>query len=184
MVKVSACALLADSGRRLAPPALTDRRARLCGHSAAPPAACRPPLCRGHDCCTSLTACALVLLHACCFLVVQYNREGDLLFTCAKDNKPNVWWVENGERLGTFNGHQGSVYNCDVNFNSTRLLTGSSDRDCKLWDVVRARTRTCSARRSQVDECGRRRCGAPFASCSRILYPQCVRIHRVCIRCL
>lgn len=67
--------------------------------------------------------------------MVKYNREGDLLFTCAKDNKPNVWWVENGERLGTFNGHQGSVYNCDINFNSTRLLTGSSDRDCKLWDV-------------------------------------------------
>lgn len=22
--------------------------------------------------------------------MVKYNREGDLLFTCAKDNKPNV----------------------------------------------------------------------------------------------
>jgi translation initiation factor 3 subunit I len=39
------------------------------------------------------------------------------------------------ERIGTYNGHQGAVYNCDVNFNSTRLLTGSADRDCKLWDV-------------------------------------------------
>lgn len=68
--------------------------------------------------------------------MVKYNREGDLLVTCAKDNKPNVWWVENGERIGTFNGHQGSVYNCDIDFNSTRLLTGSSDRDCKLWELV------------------------------------------------
>jgi len=67
--------------------------------------------------------------------MVRYNREGDLLFTCAKDNKPNLWWVENGERIGTYNGHEGSVYNCSVNYNSTRLLTASSDRDCKLWDV-------------------------------------------------
>lgn len=78
--------------------------------------------------------------------MVKYNREGDLLFTCAKDNKPNVWWVENGERLGTFNGHQGSVYNCDINFNTTRLLTGSSDRDCKLWDIVRRHTGAHAAR--------------------------------------
>lgn len=84
--------------------------------------------------------------------MVKYNREGDLLFTCAKDNKPNVWWVENGERLGTFNGHQGSVYNCDINFNTTRLLTGSSDRDCKLWDIVRQHT----ARRTRQRGAARR----------------------------
>ena len=40
---------------------------------------------------------------------IKYNREGDLLFSCAKDSKPNVWWSLNGERLGTYNGHQGVV---------------------------------------------------------------------------
>lgn len=86
--------------------------------------------------------------------MVKYNREGDLLFTCAKDNKPNVWWVENGERLGTFNGHQGSVYNCDINFNTTRLLTGSSDRDCKLWDIVRITGAHAAASGGRKRECG------------------------------
>jgi len=66
---------------------------------------------------------------------VKYNREGDLLFTCAKDHKPNVWFADNGERLGTFNGHSGTVWECDVDFNSKRLLTGSSDCTAKLWDV-------------------------------------------------
>lgn len=31
---------------------------------------------------------------------VRFNREGDLLFTCAKDKKPCVWYTENGERIG------------------------------------------------------------------------------------
>lgn len=31
---------------------------------------------------------------------LKYNREGDLLFTCAKDNKPTAWFSSNGERLG------------------------------------------------------------------------------------
>lgn len=66
---------------------------------------------------------------------VKFNREGDLLFTCGKDHKPNVWFADNGERLGTYNGHVGSVYRCDVNFHTTRLLTGSADCSVKLWDV-------------------------------------------------
>lgn len=66
---------------------------------------------------------------------VRFNRDGDLLFTCAKDHKPNVWWSDNGERLGTYNGHVGSVWQCDVNYDTTMLLTGSADQTCKLWDV-------------------------------------------------
>lgn len=33
---------------------------------------------------------------------VKYNRDGDLLFTAAKDASPCVWYSENGERLGTY----------------------------------------------------------------------------------
>ena len=31
---------------------------------------------------------------------IRYNREGDLLFSAAKDQYPNVWYSINGERLG------------------------------------------------------------------------------------
>lgn len=31
---------------------------------------------------------------------IRYNREGDLLFSSAKDQLPNVWYAINGERLG------------------------------------------------------------------------------------
>ena len=36
---------------------------------------------------------------------IIYNREGDLLFSSAKDQNPNVWYSINGERLGTYDGH-------------------------------------------------------------------------------
>lgn len=67
---------------------------------------------------------------------VKYNREGDLLFTAArKDKKPVCWFADNGERLGNYIGHEGAVWDLDVDFSSTRLLTASADRTAKLWNV-------------------------------------------------
>ncbi|EFJ07495.1 hypothetical protein SELMODRAFT_269383 [Selaginella moellendorffii] len=66
---------------------------------------------------------------------LKYNRDGDLLFSCAKDHNPTVWYGHNGERLGTYRGHNGAVWCCDVSRHSTRLITGSADQSVKLWDV-------------------------------------------------
>ena len=65
---------------------------------------------------------------------IKYNREGDLLFSASKDKQPNVWYSLNGERLGTFNGHNGSVWCIDVNWDTTRLLSGSGDNTLRVWD--------------------------------------------------
>jgi len=67
--------------------------------------------------------------------MIKYNRDGDLLFSCSKDHVPSLWYAENGERIGSYHGHCGTVWCLDVNFDSTRLLTGSADNMCKLWDV-------------------------------------------------
>ncbi|KAJ6814680.1 eukaryotic translation initiation factor 3 subunit I-like isoform X1 [Iris pallida] len=66
---------------------------------------------------------------------LKYNREGDLLFSCAKDHNPTVWFADNGERLGTYKGHNGAVWSCDVSRDSMRLITGSADQTVKLWNV-------------------------------------------------
>eukprot|EP00126_Sphaerothecum_destruens_P003937 Sdes_comp17763_c0_seq2m7030 len=66
---------------------------------------------------------------------IKFNREGDLLFSVAKDNRPTVWYSHNGERLGTYNGHTGAVYTVDVNHDSSLLLTGGADNQLKLWNV-------------------------------------------------
>lgn len=62
---------------------------------------------------------------------IKYNREGDLLFSSSKDNRPNVWFSLNGERLGTFNGHQGAVWCIDVDWTSTRFMSGGGDMTLK-----------------------------------------------------
>ena len=42
-------------------------------------------------------------------------REGDLLFSAArKDKKPCVWYADNGERIGNYEGHEGAVVDIDV----------------------------------------------------------------------
>ncbi|ONM51522.1 Eukaryotic translation initiation factor 3 subunit 2 [Zea mays] len=66
---------------------------------------------------------------------LRYNRDGDLLFSCAKDHTPTVWYADNGDRLGTYRGHNGAVWTCDVSRDSARLITGSADQTAKLWDV-------------------------------------------------
>nr|KJB26173.1 hypothetical protein B456_004G228300 [Gossypium raimondii] len=66
---------------------------------------------------------------------LKYNRDGDLLFSCAKDHTPTVWFADNGERLGTYRGHNGAVWTCDVSRDSMRLITGSADQTVKLWNV-------------------------------------------------
>ncbi|CAG9840401.1 unnamed protein product [Diabrotica balteata] len=65
---------------------------------------------------------------------IKYNREGDLLFSASKGNKPDVWYALNGERLGTFNGHQGVIWCIDIDWTSTRFMSGAGDNTCKIWD--------------------------------------------------
>ena len=45
---------------------------------------------------------------------VVFNRDGDLLFSAASDKTPTVWDTETGERLGTYNGHSGSITDMSV----------------------------------------------------------------------
>lgn len=45
---------------------------------------------------------------------VKFNLEGDLIFSCSKDHIINVWFSHNGERLGTYDGHNGTVWTVDV----------------------------------------------------------------------
>jgi len=66
---------------------------------------------------------------------LKYNREGDLLISCAKDHEPCLWDSEDGERIGTYQGHNGAVFSCDISPDSRRLITGSADQSAKLWDV-------------------------------------------------
>jgi len=66
---------------------------------------------------------------------LKYNVEGDLLFTTSKHPNFAVWYPDNGERLGTFHGHNGAVWSIDVDRHTDRCLSGSADTAVKLWQV-------------------------------------------------
>lgn len=66
---------------------------------------------------------------------IKFNKDGDLLFSVAKDKIVCAWWSANGERLGTYNGHQGAIWTVDVSPNTVLLATGSADNTVRLWNV-------------------------------------------------
>lgn len=65
----------------------------------------------------------------------RYNPDGDLIFSVSKDQIICVWFAHNGERLGTYRGHQGAIWTIDVDPTSTILASGSADNTIRLWDI-------------------------------------------------
>ncbi|CBN79425.1 eukaryotic initiation factor eIF3 i subunit p36 [Ectocarpus siliculosus] len=70
---------------------------------------------------------------------VVYNNDGDLVFTAAKDQIPSLWYAKTGERIGTYQGHQGAVWDLSVSWDSTRMLSASADASARMWDVQTGR---------------------------------------------
>uniref|UniRef100_A0A183E4N5 Serine-threonine kinase receptor-associated protein n=1 Tax=Gongylonema pulchrum TaxID=637853 RepID=A0A183E4N5_9BILA len=56
------------------------------------------------------------------------------LFSAGKDKSACVWYIENGERIGTYDGHGGVIWDIDVSWDTTRLCSASGDVYVKLWD--------------------------------------------------
>ncbi|GAB4817248.1 hypothetical protein N2152v2_004294 [Parachlorella kessleri] len=53
----------------------------------------------------------------------------------ANDSHVNLWWTDNGQRAGSFNGHNGAVWTVDISYDSSTLLTGAGDATARLWSM-------------------------------------------------
>jgi WD40 repeat protein len=53
---------------------------------------------------------------------VRLNQEGDILFSSAKDKHICVWYTENGERIGTYEGFFLLVTNYENNLKSNKNI--------------------------------------------------------------
>lgn len=80
----------------------------------------RPTLLQGHE--RSLTQ-------------IKYNRDGDIIFSTAKDQHICAWFSHNGERLGTYHGHQGAIWTVDVDPTSALIASGAADNTVRLWNI-------------------------------------------------
>jgi len=106
---------------------------------------------------------------------IVYNREGDLLFSSAKDQAPNVWYSINGERLGTYDGHGGAVWCIDVDWETKNFLSGAADNTIRLWDVCTGKMTDRIDTRSAVRTCQFSYSGNMVAySTDRAMGQQCV----------
>lgn len=67
---------------------------------------------------------------------LTFNREGDLLFTAAKDRYSCLWLTSDPTKcLGTYEGHKGAVWCQAVSSDSTKYFTGSADFSAIMWDT-------------------------------------------------
>ncbi|KAJ5074284.1 eukaryotic translation initiation factor 3 subunit i [Anaeramoeba ignava] len=65
---------------------------------------------------------------------LKFNKEGDLLFASSKDENVTVWHSDDGEQLGEYVG-KGAVYSFDLSANCDRIVSGTGDSVCLLYDV-------------------------------------------------
>jgi len=106
---------------------------------------------------------------------IVYNREGDLLFSSAKDQNPNVWYSINGERLGTYDGHGGAVWCIDVDWETKNFLSGAADNTIRLWDVSTGKEKQRIDTKSAVRTCAFSYSGNMVAySTDRAMGQQCI----------
>lgn len=64
----------------------------------------------------------------------RFNMDGDLVFTAGKDSRATLLRVD-GEVLGEYRRHEGSIFSLVVDRASEHLVTGSADQTVILWDV-------------------------------------------------
>lgn len=68
---------------------------------------------------------------------VRLNRQGDILFSCSKGKEISVWYVDNGERIGTYEdeevGHKGVIWDIDVTWDTKTLVSASGDSTFKVY---------------------------------------------------
>lgn len=66
--------------------------------------------------------------------LVKYNHDGDILFTISKDKSASAWWSDTGDRLGTYDGHNGAIWDLDCSADSSMVVTGSGDSSAIIWN--------------------------------------------------
>lgn len=58
-----------------------------------------------------------------------------MIFSVSKDHIICAWFSQNGERLGTYKGHQGALWTVCPSPDSTMLASGGADNTIKLWEM-------------------------------------------------
>eukprot|EP00746_Dinoflagellata_sp_MGD_P166348 gnl/MRDRNA2_/MRDRNA2_96170_c0_seq1.p1 gnl/MRDRNA2_/MRDRNA2_96170_c0~~gnl/MRDRNA2_/MRDRNA2_96170_c0_seq1.p1 ORF type:complete len:334 (+),score=76.25 gnl/MRDRNA2_/MRDRNA2_96170_c0_seq1:87-1088(+) len=77
----------------------------------------------------------LLQVHSRPLTMIKFVYDGDLFFSSGKDGVINLIRTDNGERIGTYDGHQGAVYAVDVTFDMQTLVSCGADSKVMFFDV-------------------------------------------------
>lgn len=87
---------------------------------------------------------------------VRFAPDGSRYVTGGSDHKAYIYDGKTGEKVGLLGngegGHTGSIMSCSWSADSSKLLTASADRTCKLWDVAANKVVTTFEMGSEVED--------------------------------
>ncbi|CAF4907609.1 unnamed protein product, partial [Rotaria socialis] len=61
---------------------------------------------------------------------------GDQVITASFDRTVAIWDVRTGNKIHTLISHTAEVSSAQFNWDCSRIVTGSMDKTCKLWDAL------------------------------------------------
>lgn len=66
---------------------------------------------------------------------VRFSNDGNFFASVGSDKKGFIYDGKTGEKKLALEGHNGGVYSCSWSPDSSKLLTASGDKSCKIFDV-------------------------------------------------
>jgi translation initiation factor 3 subunit I len=68
--------------------------------------------------------------------MVKFNRDGDLMYTSAKDSMVYLSKSATGELWGSFDGHNGAIFGFDISHDGKIMVTASADGTVRFWEAL------------------------------------------------
>jgi len=66
---------------------------------------------------------------------VRFSPNGEKVVSVGSDKLGIIYDGKTSDKLGELKGHDGSILSCCWSSDSTKLLTSSADKTCKIWDA-------------------------------------------------